>query len=147
MESKQRCIRKRCVYCGRYFRADYRLGERQKSCGRDECRKKRKDESHRRWVEANSGYFKSRYPNTKEWRSKNPDYQKRWRAKRREIQDSIYCTNIVITLHLGIWGNHKKVRYKIRSSMQSECRCGFAGYGQGREIQDSIELFEQSKIT
>ena len=59
---------KRCEYCGRYFTADKRVGDRQKSCGRDECNKARKLSAQKAWSDKNPGYFKGRYYYVKEWR-------------------------------------------------------------------------------
>jgi|SRR5208337_5166484 len=80
---------KRCVYCGRYYKPNPRVWKIQKSCSDPECRAKRKRESHQKWLEANPDCFKGRYVEIKEWRNKNPDYQRLWRKKRREIQDEI----------------------------------------------------------
>jgi hypothetical protein len=78
-----RVRRKRCLYCGRYFRPDYRVGTKQKSCGRDDCRHSCKSEAQERWVNKNQGYFCGRYENTKEWRCEHDDYQRKWRAQHR----------------------------------------------------------------
>ncbi len=42
MERTVKATQKRCVYCGRFYRPDNRVGKRQKSCGREECRRRRK---------------------------------------------------------------------------------------------------------
>jgi len=52
---------KRCFYCGRYFRPDNRVGERQKCCKDKACQAKRKKDAQKRWLEANPGYFKGWY--------------------------------------------------------------------------------------
>lgn len=61
---------KRCLFCGRYFTPDYRIGERQKSCGRPECKKARKKKAQDTWTAKNPGYFQGRYPYVKAWRTK-----------------------------------------------------------------------------
>ncbi|MFH1128135.1 MAG: hypothetical protein V1699_01800 [Candidatus Omnitrophota bacterium] len=58
----------KCKYCHRYFVPDSRVGSRQKSCGRIGCKKKRREEAQRKWLEKNPGYFKGRYWYVKEWR-------------------------------------------------------------------------------
>jgi hypothetical protein len=67
---------KKCLFCGRYFTPDHRVGDRQKSCGRAGCRKARKNTAQDAWTEKNPGYFRGRYP-----------YVKAWRKERRMIQD------------------------------------------------------------
>ncbi len=69
---------KRCLFCGRYFTPDYRVGDRQKSCGRPECRRARKRTAQEEWVRKNPGYFVDLYET----------YVKPWR-RRRMIKDEI----------------------------------------------------------
>jgi hypothetical protein len=59
---------KRCLFCGQFFIPDFRVGERQKACHRESCKKKRKMVAQRRWSENNPGYFEGRYPYVKQWR-------------------------------------------------------------------------------
>lgn len=66
-------MRKRCAYCGRYFVPDRRVGVRQKACNRLECRRKRKQEAQKRWLEKNAGYFRDRYDYVKEWRRRKKE--------------------------------------------------------------------------
>lgn len=79
-------MRKRCAYCGQYFVADPRVGDRQKACGSKDCRKKRKKEAQRRWLEMNPGYFGGRYDYVKEWRRKKRLFH---RSCGKMIQDEI----------------------------------------------------------
>lgn len=115
---------KNCPYCGRLFYPDRRVGDRQKSCPQEGCRKKRKAESQRRWVEANPRYFQGRSDNTRTWREANPGYQKAWRAKRRigffktcEIQDKIRPEIRVKSISLW-YRPGQQVRYKTRSGWE-----------------------------
>ena len=64
---------KRCLFCGRFFAPDPRVGNRQKACGRDLCKRKRKHLAHRLWCERNPDYFKDHYIL----------YVKPWRQRRR----------------------------------------------------------------
>lgn len=80
---------KRCEFCGRFFTVDRRLGTRQRSCGRPECRRARKRASQAAWLKKNPDYFKGRSDNTRQWRHAHPGYQQRRRQKIHEIQDSI----------------------------------------------------------
>ena len=118
-------VQNRCVYCGRYFKADYRVGERQKSCKDKECQAKRKRESQKRWVEANPGYFRGRYPNTKQWRQQNPDYQRLRRQKAREIQDEIPPAEPVKTLVLVVPEKMLKNEIQDEIRLVRQCGCGF----------------------
>jgi len=73
--------RKRCLWCGRYFRPDCRAGENQKCCGRSDCRHQRHAKAQQKWIAANPGCFTGRYANTKAWRQENPGYQRQWRGR------------------------------------------------------------------
>ena len=126
MENKSKYQQKRCVYCGRYFVPDRRVAERQKSCKKPECRRKRKKESQRRWVEANPGYFEGRYEYVKQWRQKNPDYQKRWRSGRRhEIQDKIPPSKPLVTLRFVVPVKWLKGEIEDEIRFVRQCGCGF----------------------
>jgi hypothetical protein len=61
---------KRCLFCGRYFIPDVRVGQRQKACSRVDCKKARKKSAQVKWVEKNPGYFRGRYPYVKAWRKR-----------------------------------------------------------------------------
>ncbi len=129
METNANIKQKRCVYCRRFFKPDRRVGTRQKSCKERECQKRRKGESQKRWVEANPGYFQGRYAYVREWRKRNPDYQRRWRVKRREIQDEIPHENPVKTVRLVIpekW-LHGEIQDEIRLVRHCECGVFIAG--------------------
>jgi hypothetical protein len=64
-------VSKQCEFCGRYFVPDPRVGNRQRSCIRSECKKKRKKDAQQKWV-AREGpdCFAGRYAYVKEWREK-----------------------------------------------------------------------------
>jgi hypothetical protein len=131
----------RCRYCGRFFVPDRRVGKRQKSCGREECRVKRKRESQRRWVEANPGYFSGRYANTKQWRKRHPDYQRRRRAaKRSEIQDEIKAGTPGRTIRVVVPGDWWRDEIQDEIILAKRCGCGFYVGGRVREIQDEIAV-------
>lgn len=74
-------IRKRCPFCWSLFYPHPRLGKRQISCGKQECNKKRKKRSQKRWSKKNPLTFRGRYPYLKEWKKQNPDYLKQYRNK------------------------------------------------------------------
>lgn len=132
---KEKVQQKRCAYCGCFFRPDYRVGDRQKSCKAKQCQAKRKRESQRRWIEKNPGYFRDRYPNTKEWREKNPGYQRRWRAKRREIQDEIPSKTPIKTIRLVVPVKWLQGEIQDEIRLVRQCGCGF--FVTGREMQDT----------
>lgn len=68
---------RRCLFCGRFFVPDPRVGDRQKACGRDLCKRKRKHLAHRLWCEKNPDYFKDHYVS----------YVKPWRERRSSGKD------------------------------------------------------------
>lgn len=52
--------RRRCTVCGELFRADRRVGARQRTCSRAECQQERRQETQGRWRERNPDYFMDR---------------------------------------------------------------------------------------
>jgi hypothetical protein len=139
MENKDAGQQKRCLYCGRYFKPDNRVGERQKCCKDKACQAKRKKESQKRWLEANPGYFKERYEYVKQWRNEHPDYQRRWRArrraKRREIQDEISPSKPILIIRLAIPAKLLKGEIQDEIRLVRQCGCGF--FVAGGEMQDT----------
>ncbi len=75
--------RKRCRFCCELFTPDPRLKGKQYACSAPECQLERKRANQRRWVARNSGYFKRRYDNTKEWLRSHPGYAAQYRRDRR----------------------------------------------------------------
>jgi len=71
-------VTKKCIFCGKYYMPDHRVGRRQKACSNPERKKKRKKASQDAWVKKNPGYFAGSYP-----------YVKTWREKKAMIQDVI----------------------------------------------------------
>jgi len=120
---------KRCVYCGRYYRPDPRTSKIQKSCPDATCRAKRKKDSQKRWVEANPGYFEGRYVKVKAWRQKHPDYQRLWRKRPREIQDTIPPAEPVRTMVLVI--PEKLLKNEIQDEIRLVKQCGCGSYVAG----------------
>lgn len=49
--------RRRCTVCGELFRADPRVGPRQRACSRPECQHKRRKETQSKWRKRNPDYF------------------------------------------------------------------------------------------
>jgi len=72
-------LRKRCLFCGRFFVPDPRVSERQKACPREECKRARKRLSQRLWCERNPDYFKDHYST----------YVKPWRQRRRIFEEGV----------------------------------------------------------
>lgn len=66
-----------CSWCRLSFVPNPRLGKRQKSCGKPECRKKQKHHSHSRWKSHNRQIYQS---GLKDWRVAHPDYWKNYRS-------------------------------------------------------------------
>lgn len=72
--------KKRCSYCRSWFRPDPRVGDRQKSCPRKSCRKKRHDGAHAAWLKDNPDAYQGRYCNVRAWLDRHPGYLHGYRA-------------------------------------------------------------------
>lgn len=80
---------KKCLYCGRYFVPDRRVGKRQKACHREACKRARKQESQKNWRKKNPDYFKGDYWRVKEWRQKKKALLPSGMKQGKMIQDEI----------------------------------------------------------
>jgi hypothetical protein len=94
---------RRCPVCRRLFIPDPRVKGRQKTCGRQECRREQKQRFDEQWRSENREYFRGMYPQQKQaygtraeyrrrYRKEHPDYVRRnaafvkkYKARRREI--------------------------------------------------------------
>ena len=94
--------RRRCPFCRRWFHPHPRLKQRQKTCGRSECRQQQKRKSNVKWRSEHPDYFRGTYAMQKEkygtraeekrrYREQHPDYVRRntafvrnWRQQRRQ---------------------------------------------------------------
>lgn len=73
---------KKCLFCGRYFKPDPRVGQNQKACFRDCCKRARKQLAQDDWFRRNPDYFRGRYWYVKQWRQRRKEL-----AQRQMIQD------------------------------------------------------------
>jgi len=71
--------RKKCPYCKSSFMPHPRVGNRQKTCGKPDCRKRLKAKNNKRWREENPDYFRNDYQRVKTWLDEHPDYLKTFR--------------------------------------------------------------------
>ena len=134
-------VSKRCEYCGRFFRSHPFVGDRQKACSRPYCKKKRKQSSQQQWVGKNTNYFHGRYPEVKRWREEHPGYQKLWRKRRREIQDSGVEKTPMKSLRLVVpesLFNHE-IQDLALLVRRSGCGCWMAGMPVRDTRQDGID--------
>jgi hypothetical protein len=116
---------KRCLFCGQFFIPDPRVGDRQKACHRESCKKKRKAVAQRRWCKNNPGYFQGRYPYVKQWRQ-----QRKSLSSLGMIQDKIPllepCLRLILVIPAdkdGMIQDEIRLRRKSRRTFVAD------GYG------------------
>ena len=108
--------RRRCPFCCRWFHPHPRLKQRQKTCGRPECRQKQKQKSNQQWRTKSPDYFRGVYPQQKEkygtrsnyrrhYRQQHPDYVRRnaafvrkWRQQRTQAAESSTSSDLHVTI-------------------------------------------------
>jgi hypothetical protein len=72
----------RCRYCGRFFCPDPRKRGRskQKTCGRQNCRRKNERRRWREWIRRSPGWTAKRQKKVRDWGTAYPHYWQRYRA-------------------------------------------------------------------
>jgi hypothetical protein len=73
--------RRRCPFCRRWFHPHPRLRQRQKTCGRPDCRHKQKRKSNQQWRAEHPDYFRGSYVHQKEIYGTRADYKRRYRQE------------------------------------------------------------------
>ncbi len=73
--------RRKCPFCRRLFIPDPRVKERQKTCGRPECRSEQKRRLDERRRSQNRDYFRSLYPQQKQAYGTRAEYRRRYRKE------------------------------------------------------------------
>ena len=73
--------RRRCPFCRRWFHPHPRLKQRQKTCGRPDCRHKHKQKSNQEWRTENPDYFRGVYALQKEKYGTRFDYRRCYRQQ------------------------------------------------------------------
>lgn len=148
MEKIKDCHGKRCKGCRRFFRPHPSAKSRQLYCGRGGCPGVRKRTSQRAWVEKNPGCFGGRYEAVKEWRKCHPDYQRRWREKRRrEIQDLVPPGSPVKSVRLVIPENLLRGEIQDLVLLVRRYGRGFWVAGVPGEIQDELARKSATAVT
>ena len=75
---------KKCPYCKICFTPHVKVGSRQKTCGKPECKKALKAETNRRWREKNPDHYQNDYPRLRQWLDDHPGYLKEYRESHPE---------------------------------------------------------------
>jgi len=127
-------LSKHCEFCGRFFVPDSRVGNRQRSCFRQECQDARKRSSKRAWRDRETlcGYFAGRYPYIKERRKKQR------LAVSEMIQDEMPPAKPVVKLVLCLPVTRlSMIQYEITLKRLTSTKFAASGVTK-RMIQDSI---------
>lgn len=115
--------RRRCPYCKRLFVPNPRVGDRQRTCGREPCCQEHKRRYDNHWRKKHPDYFRGSYPQQKQlygtraaykrqYRKDHPDYVRRntayvraYRERRRQSKVSPTSCD----LHLTVCGETTSV--------------------------------------
>jgi hypothetical protein len=74
---------RRCPYCQQDFQpSPYRL--QQRACSQAECQRRRRADYHRQKIAADPEYRQGCLDSAQKWRSRNPDYWRRYREQHPE---------------------------------------------------------------
>jgi hypothetical protein len=75
---------KECPLCHILFTPHVKVGSRQKTCRKPECKKELKAENNKRWWQENSDHYSDDYPRLKQWLDQHPGYLKQYRQNHPE---------------------------------------------------------------
>lgn len=107
-------MRRKCPYCGKYFKPNPKLGSRQPTCQQAECRRAHRREYKKRWWNENKHIYNPNYESTKSCPSRQPsarssyrkqehvkekqaEYMRHYRKRKRvERGKNVRCTDIDI---------------------------------------------------
>ncbi len=83
----------KCQHCGEFFVPDVRNRTRQRVCGKQPCRKARKAQAQRQWLQRseNAGYFRGAHhvERVQSWRRAHPGYWRRRQRRTGALQDTL----------------------------------------------------------
>jgi hypothetical protein len=134
--------KRRCPHCWRLFVADARVGDRQRTCGREACRKEHKQQYDRKWRREHPDYFRGTYPQQKEfygsraeckgqYRQSHPEYVRRngayvraWRERQADVE-AVSPTSFDLRLTLGknsTWVTITRVSHTSRDIFVTLCK-------------------------
>jgi hypothetical protein len=86
---------KTCAYCKQKFRPS-RFHPEQTVCVSSDCQRRRRSDYHRRKLASDPTYLEQCRHSQEKWRDENPDYMKKYLAKRRTPQrSSSYDSGVV----------------------------------------------------
>jgi hypothetical protein len=122
--------RRRCPFCRRWFHPHPRLKQRQKTCGRPDCRHQQKRKSNQEWRTENPDYFRGVYALQKEkygtrsdyrrcYRQQHPDYVRRNAVSVRKWRERLRSSPVSSTspdLHVTIESEKTSIRIAHVSS-------------------------------
>ena len=79
----------RCRVCGRYFRPDPRKRgwNKQRTCGRDSCRREQSRRKYQDWIKRHPGYQASRRLKIRGWAKAYPEYWRQYRVENPAYQE------------------------------------------------------------
>ncbi|MBN2395295.1 MAG: hypothetical protein JXC36_02400 [Candidatus Atribacteria bacterium] len=137
MRNKRKIQQNRCPHCGKFFKPDNRTKDWQTSCRSRKCQVKRKTEAQRKWLKENPNYFTERYDNTKQWRMSHPDYQRKWRIKRKEKQKAKSSKLSVKSIKLIVPEKLFKGDIQDEIKLVKQCDCSF--FVTGKFFKNSVE--------
>jgi len=75
--------KKRCLFCGRWYKPDPRTAQFQKACAKKSCRKERERQKNQKWAAKYPDYQSYRGVKIRQWAAKT-QYWKRYRAANAE---------------------------------------------------------------
>jgi len=128
--------KRKCCICPTMFVPHLKVGDRQKTCGHQDCLRALKQKNNAEWRLKNPDYGKNDYPRLKEWLDQNPGYLERYRHEHpdyvRKNRDAQMQRDRGRKIHLDIQAKLKRqpsdimkqvdnIPQSLRLDIQDEC--------------------------
>jgi len=142
-ERAMKVKKKRCQFCGRWYRPDPRTARFQKACGNKSCRKERQLQKNRDWAARYPGYHSYRGPKIREWAARTR-YWKRYRASNPEYVRKDNKRRILARKRLKMSAKHTAIRQitvdKLNSIRQNQPNLSAKHTAMDRRVDGLIDL-------
>lgn len=135
--------KKRCQFCGQWYKPDPRTAHFQKACTNKSCRKERQRKKNRNWAARYPDYHSYRGAKTRQWAART-QYWKRYRATHPEYVRKDNKRRVLTRKHLTLSAKQTTIRKitvgKLNSIRNPQPDLSAKQTAIGRRLNDLIDV-------